>query len=108
MSTVREQAIEAGARAIDNLQAHHGGYPPYTLAGEVFVAVEPIIRADERAATLDALDEQVHIPVVWVKEAEVRERIAQEIEARCPSSHRITGPCVLCVDAARITRGGAQ
>jgi hypothetical protein len=90
--SAREQAIEAGARAVrDGMPAvsyitdnrpyrpeigMYASWNEYDFARAVLDAVEPIIRADERDAVLGRFGAfKDHI------EAEVRERIAQEIEA---------------------------
>jgi hypothetical protein len=92
VSTVREQAIEAGTRAIlrayeDGVGSTHGGDEEFV--SYVVDAVTPIIRADEHERsnrpTWSGYFEERRQEV----EAEVRERIANQIEARCDRfSHR--------------------
>ena len=73
----------------------------YALVIEAVRAVEPLIRADEReqpvpgARLVRAIDAEV--------EAKVRAQIAADIEARSPSSGRISW--ATDGDAARIARG---
>jgi hypothetical protein len=75
---VRTRAVEAGARAFPP------GWPAWDeedIAAAVVDAVEPIIRADERVATLDRWLESPHMDrALEVREAEVRERLRAQVE----------------------------
>lgn len=71
---VRARAIEAGARALEEYGLGLYGSEQRAIAAAVVDAVDPIIRADERARWR----------FVGEFEAEVRERIAQEIVGMDP------------------------
>ena len=135
MTAVREQAIEAGARAIVALDHYVENEWQVFIpdAAAVVDAVEPIIRADEdrqagavfiidraaiEAEVRDEVWNEVFVLGVFTRhEAEVRERIAQEIEAAHErAGDECYGPgmgaLVWCqcshFDDAAIARGGAR
>jgi beta-glucosidase-like glycosyl hydrolase len=96
----RTRAIEAGARAIVALERSGHVWTRRDEAAAVVDAVTPIIRADE------ASHWKFDVSVQRI-EAEVRERIAQEIELEARLSMSL-GVKTGMFDAACIARGGVQ
>jgi hypothetical protein len=109
---VRARAIEAAARAVPgvpHLTAAESLRYRDEVAAAMVDAVEPIlkaaIRADERRAARNA---NAIMGYMAEHEAEVRERIAQEIEARYSALNGDIGPSEFDEGlnlAARIARG---
>ena len=87
MTTVRDQAIEAGARALGGANYANrgdGGTLIAARAAAVVDAVEPIIRADEREAAHAEIvlrGRGVYAELLREREAEVRERLRAQVEA---------------------------
>ena len=84
MSTVRERAIEAGARALREYWMNAGLETNEEFAAAVVDAVEPILRADAYAEFMGATEMERRAWrddfIAARTEADLRERIAQEIE----------------------------
>jgi hypothetical protein len=83
MSTVREQAIEAGARAVpvaywDEEHDCIVRASEWDIAAAIVDAVEPIIRADQDEKRFGWVDRvELHHKI----EAEMRERLREQVEA---------------------------